>query len=768
MAETGDDDSMENGTFTNPAHQTSDEAFSLAMHDAEDSTGVPTSSNAKEAALPRPGVVHVSGAAHQDQDSASGLSQLRILGQSEDTKAVADPALASVASGTIDRPLRTSPEQVDAPLEPTYEFVPSSAMKKTPEQAPLAAKESVAPFDEPLRRSLQDLEVPAEPTLHLVQGPRTDDQGKASGPLSPTKRSKSSSAVRSPNRRDSGGDRPSRRADAKATLREEMNILKSRGHSQTPGAVAVTGVVSSGTAQAVARPDAKSALRAEVIALRQNHAASQAPGAVSVSGVISSGTARATPRGGGKAAIKQDVNPDAKSSLRAMARTDSKSALRAEVDALRQNHAASQAPGAVSIAGVVSSGTACATPRGNDKEAIKQEMNALRNNVDMQKPGAHSVSGTASSDGVPASRTDRASRKASRFSVSLKKDPSKKGVVADSEKGDVKQAPLSSGDQKPRAKEQRMDGLDGKAAIKQEMAALMEGLDGKAAIKQEMAALENMATTRGFGKERIKQEMEALENMCSEQRIEGVVQPSSDDMAGQSSDPVTQVSNEDGLAEENLGELEDENGMVSAQVVDEGELEAEYQANMMMNVVAAEVVTEDELKAQQRSGSRCRSICCPLILIAIVIAIVVPLTTKPDSAPAPTPSPTSLTDYEYLYNILYPISRDALLKETTPQFQALNWLAYEDPAMLPFKQSNSSTLVERYVAAVVYFSTGGAQWVNQMNFLSNHSICNWTLDNNGVLCHKATNAVTRITLSKWCMQMESLDYLSLISIFSFR
>jgi hypothetical protein len=98
----------------------------------------------------------------------------------------------------------------------------------------------------------------------------------------------------------------------------------------------------------------------------------------------------------------------------------------------------------------------------------------------------------------------------------------------------------------------------------------------------------------------------------------------------------------------------------------------------------------------------------------------------------------------------------------------LNWLAYEDPAMLPFKQSNSSTLVERYVAAVVYFSTGGAQWVNQMNFLSNHSICNWTLDNNGVLCHKATNAVTRITLSKCCMQMETFDYLSLMSIFSLR
>jgi hypothetical protein len=197
-----------------------------------------------------------------------------------------------------------------------------------------------------------------------------------------------------------------------------------------------------------------------------------------------------------------------------------------------------------------------------------------------------------------------------------------------------------------------------------------------------------------------------------------------------------------------------------AQVIDDDELEAEYQAKMMMNAVAAEAVTEDELKAQ-RSGSRCRFLCCPLILVAIVLAIVVPLTNKPDPAPASTPSPTALTDYEYLYNVFYPISRDALLNETTPQFQALNWLAYQDPAMLPFTQSNSSTLVERYVAAVFYYSMGGPQWSNHLDFLSNHSICDWGIESLGVFCDETTNNVIHIELSK-CFMDSSFAFKSFL------
>jgi hypothetical protein len=75
MAETSHDDALQNGTLAKPALQTRNDAFSLAMDAAEDTEGVSTSSNAKDSPLPRPGIVHVSGAAPQGKAQALGLSQ---------------------------------------------------------------------------------------------------------------------------------------------------------------------------------------------------------------------------------------------------------------------------------------------------------------------------------------------------------------------------------------------------------------------------------------------------------------------------------------------------------------------------------------------------------------------------------------------------------------------------------------------------------------------------------------------------------------------
>jgi hypothetical protein len=165
----------------------------------------------------------------------------------------------------------------------------------------------------------------------------------------------------------------------------------------------------------------------------------------------------------------------------------------------------------------------------------------------------------------------------------------------------------------------------------------------------------------------------------------------------------------------------DEN-LISAQVVDEDELEAEYHERMMENAVAAEVVSEDELK---KKGRCCRAtLCC--LCIGVILAIAIPLTLKsPDLTYAPTSAPTPQSEYEFLEDIFLPISGDVLFNETTPQYQALNWLAFDDPAMLPLKQTNTSILIGRYVLAVVYYSTGGPDWFDQMHFLSNRSFCDW-------------------------------------------
>ena len=68
-----------------------------------------------------------------------------------------------------------------------------------------------------------------------------------------------------------------------------------------------------------------------------------------------------------------------------------------------------------------------------------------------------------------------------------------------------------------------------------------------------------------------------------------------------------------------------------------------------------------------------------------------------------------------------------LSQKGSPQFQALDWLVYNDTYFMEDNiQNNPNILIERYVLAVLYFSTGGpTHWKEQYQFLSNTSVCLW-------------------------------------------
>ena len=74
---------------------------------------------------------------------------------------------------------------------------------------------------------------------------------------------------------------------------------------------------------------------------------------------------------------------------------------------------------------------------------------------------------------------------------------------------------------------------------------------------------------------------------------------------------------------------------------------------------------------------------------------------------------------------------DILRDPSTPQYQAVWWLAFRDPANLDFSTASWDEIVGRYVAAVLYFSTGGASWRVQYNFLSGDPVCKWNDDGQG-------------------------------------
>jgi hypothetical protein len=88
------------------------------------------------------------------------------------------------------------------------------------------------------------------------------------------------------------------------------------------------------------------------------------------------------------------------------------------------------------------------------------------------------------------------------------------------------------------------------------------------------------------------------------------------------------------------------------------------------------------------------------------------------------------------------------------QREAIDWLANEDPAMLDFKTTPIRTVLERYVVVTLYYSLNGPDWENQRAFLSEESVCNWSLIKatettiKGVGCNELNQVVVEINLSK--------------------
>ena len=101
----------------------------------------------------------------------------------------------------------------------------------------------------------------------------------------------------------------------------------------------------------------------------------------------------------------------------------------------------------------------------------------------------------------------------------------------------------------------------------------------------------------------------------------------------------------------------------------------------------------------------------------------------------------------------YDISIQALQDRSTPQYQALEWMANDDSTdPLHFTLSDDE-LVERFVVVLLYFSMKGANWINQARFLSpSLNICSWnsTIDITiGVLGCNEVGSVVRLVLSKF-------------------
>jgi hypothetical protein len=126
----------------------------------------------------------------------------------------------------------------------------------------------------------------------------------------------------------------------------------------------------------------------------------------------------------------------------------------------------------------------------------------------------------------------------------------------------------------------------------------------------------------------------------------------------------------------------------------------------------------------------------------------------PTAAPtkAPPAAPTPCTSRECLLGEILVQNEiadaEALQDDSSPQYQALRWLANDDTAVLDLDSTSLVILVERYFIAVLYFATSGGGWLEQLNFLSASSVCEWNFGSyTGIYCN-GDDLVVRVDLSK--------------------
>ncbi len=120
-----------------------------------------------------------------------------------------------------------------------------------------------------------------------------------------------------------------------------------------------------------------------------------------------------------------------------------------------------------------------------------------------------------------------------------------------------------------------------------------------------------------------------------------------------------------------------------------------------------------------------------------------------------------VTRSSLIFSILQNVSDANLLSDSlAPQGMAIDWLINKDEAFLC---PNATKLIQRYVLALVYYSTNGDNWfkcsgspltiddcgqespfMNKMRFLSSENECLWA----GVSCSETTECVTQIEFGK--------------------
>jgi Leucine-rich repeat (LRR) protein len=135
-----------------------------------------------------------------------------------------------------------------------------------------------------------------------------------------------------------------------------------------------------------------------------------------------------------------------------------------------------------------------------------------------------------------------------------------------------------------------------------------------------------------------------------------------------------------------------------------------------------------------------------IIIVVVVLAAVLSTVFTSSKEYGGSSIPPS-TGMDFLLQVLSPISGvETLTDPSTPQYKAIQWLAKEEDANMTLDSSitDPDIVINRYVLAVLYFSTQGPSWHDQLGFLGQSSVCKWK----GVTCRDNNPAIiTRLSIA---------------------
>lgn len=208
----------------------------------------------------------------------------------------------------------------------------------------------------------------------------------------------------------------------------------------------------------------------------------------------------------------------------------------------------------------------------------------------------------------------------------------------------------------------------------------------------------------------------------------------------------TDVSATFDTVSENIQESNQDRMMeiANADLVDPEVEEARIMARIVNRAVKATVLEETPLSPSPPTFCNRRNIIAVLVaavfLIAVIVTIVIVFAiSNSDDIPADE----TLSAAERTLNFLSQISlRGDILQDGSPQNLAYSLLLEENNYVGGGMEE--SILTERYIALVFYFSTNGKHWFNDLGFLQNSSVCEWTKgDTDGISCNER-NEITSI------------------------